>query len=73
MADSVGPGLLLNVLFWTLAVFVATGLCSLAAIEWFPGREQKTRSGGPKPRVRVPDTRARVEEDAAPGRYRKAA
>jgi len=73
MADSVGVGLLLNVLFWTVAVLVATGLCSLAAIDWFPGRERKTRSRSPKPRAGVPDTRAQAEGDAASGHYRKAA
>lgn len=73
MADSVGLGLLLNILFWTVAVLVAVGVGSLAAIDWFPGRKQKTRSESPKPRAGVPDTQAHAEGDAASKRYRKAA
>lgn len=72
MSESVGLGFLANVVFWTLAVLVATGLASLAAIEYFPGRERKAKG---KPRVSARGRNGeerRGEEDAEPERYRKA-
>lgn len=72
MSDSVGLGFLANVVFWTVAVLVATGLASLAVIEYFPGRERKAEG---KPRASAGGRggedrrREKVEE---PERYRKA-
>ncbi len=75
MTGSIGLGLLVNVLVWTVAVLVAVGLASLAVVEWFPGREAGTRkpsrarqAGGKaaEPRKKAPDE----EENAEP--YRKA-
>ncbi len=72
MSDSVGLGFLANVVFWTLAVLVVTGLASLAVIEYFPGWERKAKG---KPRVsaggRSGEERRRAE-DEEPERYRKA-
>src|SRR5512142_907389 len=45
MNAGIGLGLLLNILFWTVAVLVAVGLGLLAVIRYFPGREQKARKG----------------------------
>ncbi len=70
MADSVGLGLLLNVVFWTLAVLISVGLGSLAVIEYFPGREHKARKGTHG--SRTPAAGSRVEPDEAGEQYRKA-
>ena len=70
MAESVGLGFLLNILFWTLAVLVAVGLASLAVLEYFPGREHKTRKGAH--RSRTPAAETRVGPHDAGKRYRKA-
>ncbi len=81
MFDRVGLGLLLNILFWTLAVLAATGLASLAAIEYFPGRERnedgRSRvparggpAGAPAGGDAGPD--GEEDEDEEPQRYRKA-
>ncbi len=78
MTGSIGLGLFLNVLFWTLAVLVATGLASLAAIEYFPGREERKHTGerrasrGGRPAERPADAQRPAEEDEDIERYRKA-
>lgn len=43
MTGSIGLGLVLNVLIWTVAVLIAVGLAAMAVIEWFPGREPGAR------------------------------
>jgi len=72
MTVEIGLGLLLNILFWTVAVLVAVGLASMAVIEYFPGRERKTRKGTHQGRVGTPTSRSRVEADETGEEYRKA-
>ncbi len=75
--SGIGLGLILNVLFWTVAVLVVIGLASLAVIEWFPGREPETREtprasrGGADPADRRSDPSPDADEEE-PERYRKA-
>ncbi len=76
MTGSIGLGLILNVLFWTVAVLVVVGLASLAVIEWFPGRAP---GAGEAPRAsrgvdKVAGSRddATMDEEQEAGRYRKA-
>jgi len=75
MTGSIGVGLFLNVVFWTVAVLVAVGLAALAVIEWFPGREPgahgvpgASRGEGQPAESRKPET----GEGESAGRYRKA-
>lgn len=75
MTGSIGVGLFLNVVFWTVAVLVAVGLAALAVIEWFPGREPEargvpgaSRGEGQPAESRKPET----GEGESAGRYRKA-
>ncbi len=78
MAGSIGLGLVLNVLFWTLSVLAATGLASLAAIEYFPGREERKgtaerrASRGGRTAERPREAQRPGEEDEDIERYRKA-
>ncbi len=71
MAGSIGLGLLLNVLFWTVVVLAAAGLACLAAIAYFPGREGSRRKPRASPRVDEVGHRG-PEEDEEPERYWKA-
>ncbi len=74
--SSIGLGLILNVLFWTVAVLVVVGLASLAVIEWFPGREPGARATPRSSRdadhAAEPPGEASTDEDEAAERYRKA-
>ena len=72
MADSVGLGLLLNILFWTVAVLVAVGLGTLAVVEYFPGRERKARKGVRDDGGGTPAATSRGDADDAGERHRKA-
>lgn len=72
MSVEIGLGLLLNILFWTVAVLAAVALASLAVIEYFPGRKGRGRKGSREGSGAPP---ARAERGAAHGsgeRYRKA-
>ena len=72
MTVGIGLGLLLNLLIWTVAVLVAVGLAALAVIEYFPGRERKSRKGIHERRGGAPDAGSRVEKNGTGERYRKA-
>jgi hypothetical protein len=72
MTDGIGLGLVVNILFWTLAVLVAVGLGSLAVIEYFPGRENKELKGVHGGRGAATAADSRVEPDESGERYRKA-
>ncbi len=76
MTVSIGLGLLLNILFWTVAVLAAVGLAALAVIEWFPGREPGARPTAGTSRSAEQAARPRkdaaTDEDEAVERYRKA-
>jgi len=72
MTVEIGLGLLLNILFWTVAVLVAVGLASMAVIESYPGRERKTRKRTREDRGGTPASKSRVEADETGEGYRKA-
>ncbi len=77
MTGSIGLGLVLNVLFWTVAVLVVAGLAALAVIEWFPGRETDAGAGAHASRGAARDAepgKGARDEDGGEGaeRYRKA-
>ncbi len=76
MTGSIGLGLILNVLFWTVAVLVVVGLAALAVIEWFPGRESGARETPRASRgaehAAEPRSDASTDEGEAAERYRKA-
>ncbi len=75
MTGNIGLGLILNILFWTVAVLVAVGLAALGVIEWFPGREPGTRATPGASRdanhAAEPPGEASTDEDEAGERYRK--
>ncbi len=75
--SSIGLGLILNVLFWTVAVLVVVGLAALGVIEWFPGREPGTQatpgaSQGGADAANRGNEASKDEDDEAVERYRKA-
>ncbi len=76
MTVSIGLGLLLNILFWTVAVLAAVGLASLAVIEWFPGRKPGVRGVPVASRRGAQATQSpkddETDEGEAAARYRKA-
>ena len=72
MTDGIELGLVMNILFWTLAVLVAVGLGSLAVIEYFPGREQEERKRIQRGRGAATAADSRVEPVESGERYRKA-
>ncbi len=76
MTGNIGLGLILNVLFWTVAVLVVVGLASLAVIEWFPGRapgagDVPGASRGAN-KTAGPRDDATIDEEQEAERYRKA-
>ncbi len=72
MTVGIGLGLLLNILFWTVAVLVAVGLGTLAVVEYFPGRKRKARKGIHEDRGGTPAARSRIDAGDAGETYRKA-